>query len=1654
MIGSGTTGFAQSKSGNSLILTWSGLGIGSTGDSFSLEYSVSYTPGTSSFQRGYKVTAAADNDYPLENVQLAYGGDAYFGGSDSGYSYAAWNDYVHMAYLQHTNTAGSSCMYLSSPSAARYYAGQYNEGANWAKTFSKSSVATNTSTDNGYYLQWDIGAVGVGGSYYVSATEGIGKSGTAARIYAPDPGNAISNVAGVSQIVPNTDFLLVNLSSAVASATQLAVGMTSSIGETGITARYLGDSSYTLAANANHVLPVQVVVPPNTPEQTVVVTLSGRDSAEQSISASFTFTVRDGSTDSLPQISGEQASGGSLRFVLRNADSYRVVKPDGSSVIGSGSWDSANTTPVSLPISVPGEYSIYAFKTTDGITNGVFKAVTVQAINPTVSLTKDGTAATIESVAPGLTGLALSADGVVFYDMTYSAGSLYTLPTGLLDGTYAVYGRTTEGNYTRIGSYTATGADPEVSLPYVTVVFDGNGGICSVLSKAVRTGDVYGALPTPELDGRVFQGWYLPDGTAVTETSTVTQTNAHALYAMWNTQSHTVTNGTAENCTISNADTVSDGGAYPFSVTLHAGYSADSLVVSANGVRLTPTSVSGNVLNYTIYRVSCDQTISAVGAKKISFPVTLPQGEGYSAAGAGTVDYGQSYRFTVTVHSDYSESIPVVTNGDTTLAPVSAGNGVYTYELEAVTSAPAIRVSGIAQITQYSVTFTSNNALYAVQYIENGGVASAPVAPERTGYTFGGWQLNGAAYNFATHVTGDIALSALWNPVAAVITYHNDGGTAIAPVESTYGATLVLPVAEGLAGSSFVGWADSAQNLAAGIASWAGGSQYGVTVNADLYAVWTDLVLPVSLPVGRGYLAVGAGSVAYGQDYTFTVTVLDGYTQSTPVVKNNGTPLTPTGENPYTYTVPAVSVAPVITVDGVHAIPLWTVTCMSDGRTYAKQVVENNAVCPMPADPFRQGAVFAGWRNGADDYDFSAPVTADLTLTAAWTPLSYTVTAPARVENGAYAYLSGLNAANRVDYGGDYTFTITPDEGFSGENMVVAVNGTVLTGTPDNGVYRYVIRHIVCDQTVTVYGIDRVFDVSLPVGRGYSMTCTGNGSVALGGSYTFVLVLLDGYDQSDFTVFNNGTPVPPDGGNPYVFTLFQVTEQPRITITGVTPNPKWDVDFQSEGQVYTTQYVTNDSLAIRPVDPLREGYDFDGWYLGTEEYDFSTPVTGDITLTARWTIRTFTVTETVEANGSFAYVSGLNANNRVDYGSAYVFTVTPDPGFSMADVQVSANGIVLGGTGINGTFSFRIASVTSDTVIQVRNIHDIVPEVTLNRRSGSGIIGFEYKINNAEYFIAYTGRFCVGYGDRLEIRAILEDGYCIDQWTTGLGGNSIVIDSVETNLNYTPTTTGCVVTVDVSDMDTDSLGGAIWIDGEQYADAIDDNGIGSAVVTGRVAKFVTVYSYAEPANGDRRGLYPTGMRVWELEYNTLAHTYTATRIPEFENLLTYCGCSIRIKGVKGIRMITGITEANRNSLMGAGLAGFTLREYGTVLAWAKENNDPVLTDTGIMTNYAYNKATGEDPLFSRTNGIIQFTNVLVGFDDAQCRPDLVLRPYIKLADSEGNVFTLYGAVVQRSIGYIAYQNHSSFGAGSAAYEYVWGIIHSVYGDTYDALYTH
>jgi len=88
----------------------------------------------------------------------------------------------------------------------------------------------------------------------------------------------------------------------------------------------------------------------------------------------------------------------------------------------------------------------------------------------------------------------------------------------------------------------------------------------------------------------------------------------------------------------------------------------------------------------------------------------------------------------------------------------------------------------------------------------------------------------------------------------------------------------------------------------------------------------------------------------------------------------------------------------------------------------------------------------------------------------------------------------------------------------------------------------------------------------------------------------------------------------------------------NVTLTGkYVKLTVYTVKFTSEGGITVpSQKVKPNEKATEPEAPTRYGFIFDGWYLNNKKYDFSTPVTGNITLTAKWSedanVKRYTVT--------------------------------------------------------------------------------------------------------------------------------------------------------------------------------------------------------------------------------------------------------------------------------------------------------------------------------------------------------------------------------------------------------------------------------------------
>ncbi|GHT14234.1 hypothetical protein AGMMS4956_11700 [Bacteroidia bacterium] len=85
--------------------------------------------------------------------------------------------------------------------------------------------------------------------------------------------------------------------------------------------------------------------------------------------------------------------------------------------------------------------------------------------------------------------------------------------------------------------------------------------------------------------------------------------------------------------------------------------------------------------------------------------------------------------------------------------------------------------------------------------------------------------------------------------------------------------------------------------------------------------------------------------------------------------------------------------------------------------------------------------------------------------------------------------------------------------------------------------------------------------------------------------------------------------VTAEDGTAQIYTLTITRQQQAFTVT-----------FDSNGgSTVDPQQVTKGAIAAQPANPTRTGYTFAGWNNGSTAYNFSTPVTANITLTAQWT---------------------------------------------------------------------------------------------------------------------------------------------------------------------------------------------------------------------------------------------------------------------------------------------------------------------------------------------------------------------------------------------------------------------------------------------------
>lgn len=204
--------------------------------------------------------------------------------------------------------------------------------------------------------------------------------------------------------------------------------------------------------------------------------------------------------------------------------------------------------------------------------------------------------------------------------------------------------------------------------------------------------------------------------------------------------------------------------------------------------------------------------------------------------------------------------------------------------------------------------------------------------------------------------------------------------------------------------------------------------------------------------------------------------------------------------------------------------------------------------------------------------------------------------------------------------------------------------------------------------------------VTISGGSYYCPVTVGNAEgVITGGSF---------YGPVTVESISNGTPAYISGGTFYD-KLKGAYAETDYSIQG------HEVTYMDGEDVYAMQVVNGKTSA--PDTPVKSGYRFVGWYNGNAKWDFDTPVTENLTLTAKWEkIHTsapsaprYDVAVSDGAHGSVT-VSPKSASK----GSTVTVTVTPDKGYALETLTVTdKNGSTLDLTDRgNGKYTFTMPS--------------------------------------------------------------------------------------------------------------------------------------------------------------------------------------------------------------------------------------------------------------------------------------------------------------------------------------------------------------------------
>ena len=452
--------------------------------------------------------------------------------------------------------------------------------------------------------------------------------------------------------------------------------------------------------------------------------------------------------------------------------------------------------------------------------------------------------------------------------------------------------------------------------------------------------------------------------------------------------------------------------------------------------------------------------------------------------------------------------------------------------------------------------------------------ATRPVDPTKEGYAFDGWfDSDNKAFDFDTKISSNITLKAKWAEYHYV-TFDSNGGSKVDEQKVADGKYAVPPENPVRDGYDFRGW------LIDGKAYSIEGNS--VTSDITLKAQWTESTRYYNI-----FFDSNGGSEVKSQKVK----------EDDKVTK----PDNPDRDGYYfdCWTLNGLEYNfDALTTSNLTLVAEWKecfyIEFDSDGGSEVEfEPVEKGTKAVKPEDPTRGNDIFDGWYDdNGKEFNFDTDtVNEDIKLTAHW-KTAYLVT---------FKTDGGTEVESQIVEEGHYA--TEPDkptkEGYSFNLW-----------TLDGDVFDFTTQAITEDIELiaTWNNVTEIYTVTFNSNGGYPSQIKKGvlpwsrvirpDNPTKEGSY-FVCWMHDG------TVFD--------------FDKDLISED--ITLYALWSTTKYyTVTFDSEGgSSVPLQRVKENKKAIKPVDPKKSGYIFQGWVTDdNKEFSFTTPVTSDMILTAKW----------------------------------------------------------------------------------------------------------------------------------------------------------------------------------------------------------------------------------------------------------------------------------------------------------------------------------------------------------------------------------------------------------------------------------------------------